>query len=377
MGTHTYTFYGWHLSYFSGKARAYLNYKGIPFIDKAVDAYTLMKRIPAKTGATVMPVVVTPQGEWLQDTTYIMEVLEARHPENPVVPTTPVQRMAAELLEAWADEWWIPTAMHYRWSYPENFPLFRNEAGRGLLPWAPAPLRNRLADYAANKMRGYLADVGVIPEQFAQLESWTHSMLDALERHFSQHDYLFGGAPTVADFALVGPMYGHLGRDPAPLRDLVQPRPHVQAWIHRVHDGKPATGTWLENDAIPETLAPLWHSVFTEFMPMVTQIRDAVVETQATLPIERPRLPRSLGRIRFPMDGKPFQRNAIPYILWMVQRVQAHYRELPATEQQQVQHWLESQGAANILNGDLGPTLVRKGLHVAIQRNADTQKHAA
>ncbi|HEY9544994.1 MAG TPA: glutathione S-transferase N-terminal domain-containing protein, partial [Solimonas sp.] len=59
-----YVLHGWHLSYFSGKTRAYLRYKGVPFDDHAVDALTLMRRIPAKTGAMVMPVVVTPEGEW-------------------------------------------------------------------------------------------------------------------------------------------------------------------------------------------------------------------------------------------------------------------------------------------------------------------------
>ncbi len=377
MNRDTYTFYGWHLSYFSGKTRAYLHYKGIPFVDKAVDAYTLMKRIPAKTGATVMPVVVTPQGEWLQDTTHIVEVLEKRFPEKPVVPGTPRQRIAAELIEAWADEWWIPTAMHYRWSYPENYPLFRNDAGRGLLPWAPAPLRNRLADYAANKMRGYLADVGVRPEQFEQLESWTESMLDALEKHFGEHDYLFGGAPTIADFALVGPMYGHLGRDPAPLRDLVQPRPHLQAWIQRVHEGQAASGSLLADDAIAPTLDPIFHSVFHEFMPMGMAIRDAIIEAQATLSPRRKRLPRSLGRIEFPMAGKPFSRNALPYIMWMLQRVQNDYRALPEGEQLVVQDWLGQQDAAGILDADFGPELIRKGLHVAIAPGSGEQQHAA
>src|SRR3546814_13148412 len=75
-----------------------------------------MRRIPAKTGAMVMPVVVTPEGEWLQDTTHIVDVLEQRFPDAPVLPATPRQRIVAELLEMWADEWWIPAAMHYRWS---------------------------------------------------------------------------------------------------------------------------------------------------------------------------------------------------------------------------------------------------------------------
>src|SRR3546814_7047902 len=88
-----------------------------------------MRRIPAKTGAMVMPVVVTPEGEWLQDTTHIVDVLEQRFPDAPVLPATPRQRIVAELLEMWADEWWIPAAMHYRWSFPENYLLFEADAG--------------------------------------------------------------------------------------------------------------------------------------------------------------------------------------------------------------------------------------------------------
>jgi len=34
--------YGWHLSYFSGKARCYLKYKGIPFVEGPLNLYTLM-----------------------------------------------------------------------------------------------------------------------------------------------------------------------------------------------------------------------------------------------------------------------------------------------------------------------------------------------
>src|SRR5699024_2999353 len=137
----SYIFYGWQLSYFSGKLRAYLRYKGIPFQDRAVDAITLMRRIPRHTGEVVMPVVITPQGEWLQDTTHIIEVLDRRFPERPTLPETPRKRLAALLIEAWADEFWIPPAMHYRWSYPGNYPLFEREAGRALLPWIPSTLR--------------------------------------------------------------------------------------------------------------------------------------------------------------------------------------------------------------------------------------------
>src|SRR5688572_20142823 len=211
-----YILYAWHLSYFSGKTRCYLRYKDIPYVEKPIDLYTLTRRIRRKTGAAVMPVVVTPEGEWLQDTSVIIDRLEERFPEAPVVPETPVQRFAAYLMELWGDEWWIPIAMHTRWSYPENYALFEREGGDHLLPGFPRFLKNRAAAIAAGAMRSYKQNVGIVPEQFEVMEQWTHAMLELLDRHFAASPYLFGDKPSLGDFGLVGTMYGHLGRDPWP-----------------------------------------------------------------------------------------------------------------------------------------------------------------
>src|ERR1044071_124917 len=103
-----YLLYAWPLSYYSGKARAYLRYKAIPHVEKPVRMWTY-KTIKQRSGAHVMPVVVTPEGEWLQDTSFIMDRLEQRFPEAPVLPATPRQKLAALILEAWGDEFWIPS----------------------------------------------------------------------------------------------------------------------------------------------------------------------------------------------------------------------------------------------------------------------------
>src|SRR3546814_11453768 len=103
----------------------------------------------------------------------------------------------------WADEWWIPAAMHYRWSFPENYLLFEADAGNALLPGFPRFAKDRLAAYVASTLRGYLPSVGVVPAQFAMMERWTENMLDALDRHFSLLPFLFGSTPSIADFALL------------------------------------------------------------------------------------------------------------------------------------------------------------------------------
>lgn len=356
-----YVLHGWHLSFFSGKMRAYMRYKGLDFEDKPVNAYDLTVRIPKKTGAVVMPVVQTNKGEWLQDTTATIDTLEQRHPTPSVMPATPVQHAAALLIEAWADEWWVPIAMHYRWSYPENYPLFEHDAGKALLPIAPDVMRKALVKNAvAGKMRSYLPGVGVVPEQFEIMERWTKQILDALDQHFAVHDYLFGGQATVADFALVGPMYGHLNRDPAPKRDLLDPRPNLQAWVDRVHGGEAAKGELLADDQIPASLSPVFNAIFNEFLPMVKAIAKQVaahVEQKGSQSGDS--LPRTMGMISCPMADGQFSRSAMPYTLWMVQRIQNQVAEWPASDQDQLNQWLATIDQPALQAVNLGPKLER------------------
>jgi glutathione S-transferase len=361
-----YVLHGWHLSFFSGKTRAYLRYKGVPFVDHPVDAKTLMWTVPRKTGATVMPVVVTPEGEWLQDTKLIAEVIEQRFPQAPVTPTTPRQRIAAMLIEAWADEWWIPVAMHYRWVYPENYPLFEADAGRALLPRAPRFVQKRVAAFVANKMRGYLPAVGIVPAQYEVMERWTENILDVLDAHFATLPFLFGTRPSIADFGLIGPMYGHLSRDPYPKRVLVDQRPHLKAWVERMNAPQVGAGDFLPGDAIPDTLRPVFDAIFTEFYPMVAGIQEEVHKALPKLAPGRKRLPRVLGMIEFPMSEGRYRRGAMPYTLWMMQRVLDAYCGLDPAGRASVDTWLAEQGAPEAMHLDFGTRLKRVGLHVAL-----------
>ena len=363
-----YIMHGWHLSYFAGKTRAYLRYKNIPFVDHEVDALTLLWKIPRRTGATVMPVVVTPEGEWLQDTKHIVEVLEQRFPQSSVMPSAPRQRIAAMLLEAWADEWWIPLAMQYRWIYPENYALFEHDAGNALLPGFPRFLKKRMVAYVAKTLRGYLPSVGVVPEQYAVQERWTENMLDALERHFAVMPFLFGSKPSVADFGLIGPMYGHLGRDPYPKRVLIAPRPHLKAWIERMNNTRAGSGAFLPDDQIPPTLSPLFDALFGEFYPMVHGIREEVRKILPKLSAERSRLPRALGMIEFPMGPGRYRRAAMPYTLWMMQRILDAYRGLDAAGRASVDAWTRERGAPQAMQFDPGARLRRSGLNVVLDR---------
>jgi glutathione S-transferase len=103
-------------SLYSGKARAYMRYKGLDFEQQPATLNTYRRTILPRTGVAMIPVLLTPQGEALQDTTVIIETLEQRHPERGITPPGPRQRLASLLLELYGDEWLLLPAMHYRWN---------------------------------------------------------------------------------------------------------------------------------------------------------------------------------------------------------------------------------------------------------------------
>lgn len=361
-----YTHYAWHLSYFSGKSRSYLLYKDIPFVEKAIDFFTFSYRAKKLTGAAVMPVIVTPQGEWLQDTSVIIDRLEQDFPKAPVVPSTPVQKFASYLMELWGDEWWLVIAMYTRWCHPENYPLFLNDAGSGLLPGFPRFLQNRLGAKAANQMRSHLPLLGITSETRELLGDWTRNTLDLLDAHFAKHPFLFGDKPSLGDFGLIGPMYAHLGRDPWSKRELIDPRKNVRAWVDRMAQPKPLAGAFLPGDEIPMTLTPIFREMFREMVPMLSCI---LREVEAALPTRAPGkpLPRGLGMIEFPMGKGTYKRAAIPYILWMVQRMLDVYASMSAPEQKAVREWLRELGGESLLDMKI-PRLRRMGLRVGAEQ---------
>lgn len=364
--TPPYQHLAWELSYFSGKTRAYLRYKDIPFVEKPIDYYHFNILAPRKTGAAVMPIVITPEGEWLQDTSHIIDRLEQRFPQAPVIPQTPVQKMASYLLELWGDEWWLPVAMWTRWCHPENYPLFLNDAGKGLLPHFPWFLQKRIGAYAAGMMRAHLPGLGI--DRFGEnalMERWTRDMLDQLDRHFGVYPYLLGTRPSLGDFGLIGPLYAHLGRDPWSKRELIGPRRHVRAWVERMMDPHPLTGEFRPNDQIPDTLEPILRTMLREMIPWFAATLREVNRELTILPPGK-LLKRGLGEIEFPMADGHYRRAALPYVLWMVQRIQQMHAALPAAEQQAVHDWLAGMDGSALLTLPI-PPLCRRGLRVGPQ----------
>src|SRR5262245_59924726 len=115
-----YRLYAAEISYFSGKVRPAFRYKRVPCLEILPTPAAYRQVIRPRVGFNMIPVVVTPDDETWQDSSDILDALEARHPDPPLYPTTPVQRAVCALVELYSDEFLILPGLHYRWSFPEG-----------------------------------------------------------------------------------------------------------------------------------------------------------------------------------------------------------------------------------------------------------------
>lgn len=357
-----YTMIGAELSLYSGKVRSYLLNKHIPFVETGTTPWQLFYTIRKQTKAAAVPVVITPQGEWLQDSSAIIDELEHRFQAFPVLPETPVLRFASYLFELWGDEFWLPLAMHARWSHDENRALFVHDAGQTLMPGFPTWLKNFLGNNHARMMRHMARSVGVTSEGAPVIDRFAQIQLDGLDRHFSERAFLFGDRPSLGDYGLIGPLYAHLGRDPWPKRELIAPRPNLKAWIERMFTPGETPGAFDAEDRIAETLAPALRSIFDEMMPFLSACAS---ELRKMPPLASGgKAVRLLADVSYPMAGGTHRRAALSYPVWMAQRLLDAFSAMPDADRQRVRAWLAAVGGEDVLRLDL-PRVERIGLAAA------------
>jgi len=322
-----YILYGSEVSLYTGKIRAYLNYKQLPFTEVLSTVSVYKKIIRPKTGVTFIPVVKTPSDEYLQDTARIIDYFEAQARANTqadtntnhlsVVPTTPAQHLVSELFALWGDEWLVIPAMHYRWN-KDNFPFIYEEFGQVVTPKAPKFVKAYFGKKLAKKFQGFVPLLGITKKSIPYIEDWyENTVLHYLNEHFATHKYLLGDKPCTGDFGLLGPLYAHLYRDPAPKQLMDEIAPNVAAWVKRMNnpsaekhtsdaarnDNNPASNpAFLENDEIPATLLPLLTNVFAQQWPVLKNTSEALSnwrEKNASNENTARFIPRTIGQHTF------------------------------------------------------------------------------
>ncbi|MDX2165480.1 MAG: glutathione S-transferase family protein [Deltaproteobacteria bacterium] len=358
---HFYRLYGSDVSYFTAKVRPALRYKRVPYVELLATPEAYRDVIIPRTGLAFIPVVVTDRDETLQDTSAILDALEERFPQPPLYPSDPVLRVIAYLVELYADEFLVLPALHYRWSFARSVAKARAD-------FAATNGDVAMANQFADRISGSIGFVGVAPASIPAIEAHTADLLARLSRHFAQHPYLLGGRPSLADHALMGPLYAHLYLDAVPGDLLREQAPAVCHWIQRTNCPDPdARGEWAPYAELAPTLRPLLELIGQDAVPVLCDTVREVETWAATRPAGTVEPPRIVGGHATHLRGVEFNRYTSPYTLWMVQRPLDAYRALSAADRATVDAALAGSGCEKLLSLQPSLRLGKRGFKLVIE----------
>lgn len=246
--------YGSELSPYSVKVRSYLRYKNIPhqWILRGTDTQTDFQK---HAKLPLIPLLVMPDGTALQDSTPLIEAIEASHPEPALQPPDAPRAFLSALIEEYADEWGNKAMFHYRWTYEaDRLSAAKRIAGAILGRDARAAQMEQAELGVIERMVPRLAYVGSHAKTAPLIEASFRRQLEIAEAHLAWRPYLFGGRPCLADFGWAAQMY-ELGSDPTP-QSLMQHFPNTMAWVARMVSPKPM-GEFESWESLSPTLTPL------------------------------------------------------------------------------------------------------------------------
>lgn len=280
-----YRIFGSEMSPYSVKVRSYFRFKGLPhnWIPRRAEndeVYRRYAKLP------IVPTVVTPDDEGLQDSTPIMERLEAEHPDPSIYPADPDLAFLSALLEEFGDEWGNKLMFHHRWYAPVDQNAASLILARLALPQGgEAEVAERAAMVLA-RMSGRGGFVGSSPATAPLITRYFFELLDLLEPHLSGRNYLFGARPSFGDFGLAAQLY-EASIDPTCSAGIRARGPAVLAWCYRMLEPR-LDGEFERWSSLQPTLEPVLAYVGRYFLPWSDANARALASGAADFSVDLP-----------------------------------------------------------------------------------------
>jgi glutathione S-transferase len=249
-----YRIFGAEISPYSVKVRSYFRYKGIPH-EWIVRSPATQAEFQKYAKLPLVPAVATPEDEGLQDSTPILEAMEARFPEPSIHPPDPALAFVSALLEEFGDEWGNKWMFHLRWARPADQQSAGERLARMMAPDADGEALEGAIGMIVGRMTKRVWFVGSNPQTAPQIEKSFEDGVALLDAHLAERPFLFGGRPAFGDFGLWGQVYS-AWTDPTAGAILRDRAPRVVSWVERMLDPK-AEGPFQAWDDLAPTLMPL------------------------------------------------------------------------------------------------------------------------
>lgn len=352
-----YVLIGTEASQFSGKVRAFLRWKGVAFSETTATPEVYRDTIEPKIGYPVIPVLLTDDGQAIQDSAEIIDFIDRATPAPSAHPSGSVQEFVSLLLELYADEWLIIPAMHYRWSHDDGWVV--QEFGRIAAPSATAVEQQEIGEVIAKPIRESLPWYGVSEETASGIEVHFEGFLADCSAHLRRYPFMLGDRPSLGDFAIFGALYGPIHRHPWAGDRMRKLAPPVVDWVERMQTVKAGAQTLAADDAVPPTLYPILKRQMSEQLPVLEDAARSLQEWMKAQP-KGARIKRSLGTHEFMIGGRRGTRSILSFQLWRLQRVQDHYRSLAAADRARADALLDAVGGRRFAELELPVRIERR-----------------
>jgi glutathione S-transferase len=268
-----YRIFGAEMSPYSVKVRAYFRYKNIPhqWLSRRAHEEEFQKyaRLP------IVPLVVTPDGKGIQDSTPIMEKMDVVFPEPSVHPEDSTLAFLSALLEEYGDEWGNKLMFHHRWFSTADQLATAHVLARGGMPDAPWEAVDKAAQTIRERMVSRVHFTGSSPENAPLISAYLDRLIEILKPHLADRKYLFGARPAFADFGLGLEVY-EMALDPTAGAIIRARAPEVLAWAYRMTEPR-NDGPFESWDSLQPTLEPLLRDAGDYFLPWSTANAAALV----------------------------------------------------------------------------------------------------
>ncbi|BBM02481.1 glutathione S-transferase [Microbulbifer sp. GL-2] len=361
-----YKLYGMAASLYTAKARSYLRKQGVTFTEYGVNSVHYSQQLLPVLGRFIMPAIESADGEIIQDSSDIIDYFEQQgNTRKPAYPSSAVLQAVSYLFELFAGEGLLRPAMHYRWNFDaQNLQYLKDEFVAGLAPPnADEQTAANLFNFASTRMRKVCQGFGVSEQSKALIERSYKEFLDLFSTHLREFPYLLGQQPTLGDYALMGPLYAHLYRDPAPGMLMRKNAPVVARWVERMNttedywvEYREADSPLIDPQSPPPTLKALMRYIAIEFLPEIEahiQFTNEWLDQRPTLKagtngMDNPTA-RTIGQAEFDWRGIRLKTHVLPYRFYLLQRLQDCYQYANQKEQADIESLFTEAGIASLL----------------------------
>lgn len=343
-----YTLYGSYASYYTAKVRTYLRKKGIGFAERLPSDPMFRNKVRPASGSHRIPQLLTPSGEVIQDSVEILDRLEPLFPDLPAFPNSPQQRTFVHLMELLGSEGLLRLAWMHRWMFAENDAFVKMDFGRSFKPQGSDADLQKYGNLIADRMRSYGLPESTVAVREA-LDSQYRQLLALFENHLTQHPYFLGGHPSAADYAVMGAMHAHMGRDPAGLRMMQNHAPRTFRWVEHMMVPEVVSPEFFsrpvaypDGDEVPTTALAILQFIATQYgEPLLLgalAFNQAMERLQPSAGHElspdedQPSLPSE----KLTLSGQDREHRASLYAVWLTQRSQRFFQQQPADVQEQI-----------------------------------------